>query len=186
MRPGLSHLDGFAVVGLADRSGARLDNIPLRSPVPSWRSVVQTGVMVIVGALVLGRGTARSLVAREMSRVVDSPESVTTKSDQAVFHSSHGVARLEHGRTLRSGKRFRAFPVAVGCDDPDDDETSDDPADDGDVWEELDPFSETEAQVFVCYQVVSCHDQDLGTESQPLWTEPLHFISLLKLQRLRC
>jgi hypothetical protein len=186
MRPGLSHLEGSAVVGLADRSGARLDNIPLRSLVPSWRSIVQTGVMVIVGALVLGRGTARSLVAREMSRVVDSPESVSTKSDQAVFHSSHGVARLENGWTLRSGKRFRAFPVAVGCDDPDDDETSDDPADDDDAWEGLDAFSETEAPVFACHHVVSCLGQDLETESEPLSTEPLHFISLLKLQRLRC
>ena len=76
--------------------------------------------------------------------------------------------------------------MTVGCDDPNDDETLDDPADDDDAWDGLNAFGETEVPVSAWFQAVGCYHSDLETQSEPLWYEPFVFTSFLTLQQLRC
>jgi hypothetical protein len=76
--------------------------------------------------------------------------------------------------------------VAVGCDDPNDDETSDDPTDDDDGWEDLNAFAETLVPVSAWLQDQACYQSDPETQSEPPWSAPLLLTSYLALQRLRC
>ena len=78
------------------------------------------------------------------------------------------------------------FYVTVGLDDPNNDETSDDPGDDDDGWEGLNAFSETEVPVSALLQEIGCCQSEPKTQSEPLWSAPLFFTSFLTLQRLRC
>ena len=96
-----------------------------------------------------------------------------------------GLVRPEGRCTLRSGKCRHVVFVTVGCDDPNDDETSNDSADD-DAWEGLNALGETEVPVSAWFQDVGCYHSDLETQSEPLWYEPFVFTSFLTLQRLRC
>jgi len=78
------------------------------------------------------------------------------------------------------------FYVTVGLDDPNDDETSDDPGDDDDGWEGLNAFSETEVPVSALLQEIACYQSELETQSEPLWFAPPFFTSFPTLQPLRC
>jgi len=78
------------------------------------------------------------------------------------------------------------FYVAVGWDDPNDDETSDDPGDDDDGWEGLNAFSETEVPVSALLQEIACYQSELDSQSEPLWFAPPCFTSFPTLQPLRC
>jgi hypothetical protein len=71
-------------------------------------------------------------------------------------------------------------------DDPNDDETSDDPADDDDAWEGLNAVGETEAPVLAWFQQSACSLTGLESRSEPFSYETFYFTSFLTLQRLRC
>jgi len=150
------------------------------------RTLLQIGLMALACALCLGRvSTAGSPAARDMTPPQDVTERATTP-DQASCESLAGVDRVHGGWVLRWGKSPRVFFVSLRWDDPNDDETSDDPADDDDGWEGLNALGETEVPVPAWFQEVGCFHSDLETESEPLWYEPSHFTSFLTLQQLRC
>ena len=120
-----------------------------------------------------------------MTPPLDVPDRATTPV-RVVSSPFLGVVRLESRCSLRSGKCRHVIFVTVGWDDPNDDETSDDPADDDDGWEGLNALHETEVPVPAWFQEVGCYHSDLETQSEPLWYEPFLFTSFLTLQRLRC
>jgi len=105
---------------------------------------------------------------------------------RAVSDPPVGVARPDTRRTLRSGKRLHVFYVTVCWDDPYDDETSDDPADDDDAWEGLNAFSETEVPVSALLLEMGCYQSEPETQSEPLWSGPPFVTSFLTLPPLRC
>ena len=175
----------FCGVTIPSGPGARPDKRGSGNPVPPRRTLLQTGLMALVFTLALGRAsTAGSLAARNMTPPPDVPDRARTPV-RAVSDPPVDVARPDTRWTLRSGKRLHVFYVTVGCDDPNDDETSDDPADD-DGWEGLNTLGETEVPVSAWFQAVGCYHSDLETQSEPLWYEPFVFTSFLTLQRLRC
>ena len=93
------------------------------------------------------------------------------------------LARTPDGPYGRAS-RLHVFYVIVGWDDPNDDETSYDPADDDDDDEEgLNAVSETEVPVSAWFQEMGCYQSDPETQSEPLWSQPLLFTSFLTLQR---
>ena len=106
---------------------------------------------------------------------------VLSIADQGVGGTRHDLRWVP-----RSGKRLRAFFVAFGWDDPNDDETSDDPADDDDGWEGLSTVSESEAPVYAWFADVGSYQSDLELRPESVWSEPLLHTSFLKLVRLRC
>ena len=110
----------------------------------------------------------------------------STTPVQALSDTLVGVVRHQSGWTLRWGRWPRVLFATVRLDDPNDDETSDDPADDDDAWEGLNALGETEVPVSAWFQEVGCYHSDLETRSEPLWYEPFHVTSFLTLQRLRC
>ena len=176
----------FCGVTIPSGPGARPDKLGSGNPVPPRRTLLQTGLMALVFTLALGRAsTAGSIAARDMTPPPDVPHRartpVRTLSDPPV-----GVARPDTRWTLRSGKRLHVFYVTVGCDDPNDDETSDDPADDDDGWEGLNAFSETEVPVSALLQEIGCCQSEPEAQSEPLWPASPFVTSFLTLQRLRC
>jgi hypothetical protein len=176
----------FCGVSIASGSGARPDKLGSGNPVPPRRTLLQTGLMALVCALVLGRAsTAGSFAARDMTPPPDVPDRARTPV-RALSDPPVGVARPDTRWTLRSGKRLHVFYVTVGLDDPNDDETSDDPTDDDDGWEGLNALSETEVPVSALLQEIGCYQSDPEAQSEPLWFAPPFFTSFLTLQRLRC
>ncbi len=73
---------------------------------------------------------------------------------------------------LTVGQASPRVQVTVGLDDPNDDETSDDPADDDDGWEGLNAFSETEVPLSALLQEIGCCQSEPETQSEPLWSSP--------------
>jgi len=176
----------FCGVPIPSGPGVRPDNFGSGNAVPSWRTLLQTGLMALVCTLVLGRvSTAGSIAARDMTPppdVHDRPRTpVRALSDPPV-----GVARPDTRWTLRSGKRLHVFYVTVGLDDPNDDETSDDPGDDDDGWEGLNAFSEAEVPLSALLQEIGCCQSEPETQSESLWSALPFSTSFLTLQRLRC
>jgi hypothetical protein len=167
-------------------SGARLDGLGSGDRVTPRRSKIQVLLMALACALLLGRAsTAGSLAEPRVTPPLDLADRATTPVP-VVSNTLLGLVRLEGRCTLRSGRCRHVFFVTVGCDDPNDDETSDDPADDDDAWEGLNAFGETEVPVPAWFQDVGCDHSDLETQSESLWYEPFLFTSFLTLQRLRC
>src|SRR5271157_2029969 len=154
----------FCGVPIPSGPVARPDNLGSGNAVPPRRTLLQTGLMALVCTLVLGASTAGSLAARDMTPPPDVPDRARTPvrglSDPPV-----GVARPDT-RTLRSGKRLNVFHVTVSGDDPNDDETSDDP-----------PFSETKVPVSALLQEIGCYQSEPETQSEPLWFAPAFFTS---------
>ncbi|MGB2612285.1 MAG: hypothetical protein WBC80_25195 [Isosphaeraceae bacterium] len=120
-----------------------------------------------------------------MTPALDLADRATT-SVPVVSNTLFGLVRPEGRYTLRSGRCRHMVFVTVGCDDPNDDETSDDPADDDDAGEGLNALGETEVPVSAWFQDVGCYHSDVETQSEPLWYDPFVFTSFLTLQRLRC
>jgi len=142
--------------------------------------------MALACTLLLGRiSTGGSLAARDMTPPQDVADRASTPV-QASCDPLAGVVRVHGGWVLRWGKSPRVFCATTRWDDPNDDETSDDPADDDDGWEGLNALSETEVPVPAWFQEVGCFHSDLESQSEPLWSEPPLFTSFLTLQRLRC
>jgi|SRR5271157_1057065 len=165
---------------------AGLDGPGLGDRVTHRRTKVQVLLMALACSLFLGRAsTAGSLAERQVTPPLDVPDRATTPI-RVVSDPFLGLVRLESRCTLRSGKCRHVLFVAVGWDDPNDDETSDDPGDDDDAWEGLNALGETEVPVSAWFQEVGCYHSDLETQCEPLWNEPFVFTSFLTLQRLRC
>ncbi len=154
--------------------------------VPHRRTLLQIGLMAVACALLLGRiSIAGSLAARDKAPphdVIDRPATL----DQVSCEPLASLDRVHGGWILRWGKSPRVFCASLHWDDPNDDETSDDPADDDDGWEGLNALGETEVPVSAWFQEVGCFHSDLEAQAEPLWYEPFHFTSFLTLQRLRC
>jgi hypothetical protein len=170
---------------LAFRPAERVRSMAGRA---SWSfcTLLRIGLMALACALFLGRAaTAGSLAERQVTPALDVPDRATTpvRVESSPFL---GVVRLESRCSLRSGKCRHVIFVTVGWDDPNDDETSDDPADDDDGWEGLNALHETEVPGPAWLQEVGCHHSDLESQSESLWYEPFLFTSFLTLQRLRC
>ena len=166
--------------------GARLDGLGSGDRVTPRRTKIQVLLMALACALLLGRAsTAGSLAEPQVTPALDLADRATTPVP-VVSNTLLGLVRLEGRCTLRSGRCRHVVFVTVGCDDPNDDETSDDPADDDDAWEGLNALGETEVPVSAWFQEVGCYHSDLETQSEPLWYEPFVFTSFLTLQRLRC
>ncbi len=162
------------------------DKLGSGNPASHRRTLVQIGLMALACALFLGRAsTAGSLAEHQLTPPIDVPDRATTPV-RVMCNPLLGLVRLESRCTLRSGKCRHPVFVTVGCDDPNDDETSDDPADDDDAWEGLNALGETEVPVSAWFQEVGCYHSDLEAQSEPLWYEPFVFTSFLTLQRLRC
>jgi|SRR5271166_874517 len=150
------------------------------------RTLVQVGLMALACVLFLGRAsTAGSLAERRVTPPVDVADRAMTPV-RVVTNPLSGLVRPEGRCTLRSGRCRHVFFVTVGWDDPNDDETSDDPADDDDAWEGLNALGETEVPVSAWFQEVGCYHSDPEAHSESLWYEPFLFTSFLTLQRLRC
>ncbi len=150
------------------------------------RTLLRIGLMALACVLLLGRGsTAGNLAERQVTPPLNVPDRATMPV-RVVSSPFLGPVRLESRCSLRSGKCRHVTFVTVGCDDPNDDETSDDPADDDDGWEGLNALHETEVPVPAWFQEVGCYHSDLETQAEPLWYEPFLFTSFLTLQRLRC
>ena len=165
----------FCGVPIAGGPGARPDKLGSGNPVPPRRTLLQTGLMALVCTLALGRtSTAGSLAARDMTPPPDVPDRATTPV-RALSDPLVGVVRPDTRWTLRSGKRLHVFYVTVGLDDPNDDETSDDPGDDDDGWEGLNAFSETEVPVSALLQEIGSCQSEPETQSEPLWFVPPFF-----------
>ncbi len=176
----------FCGVPIPSGPGVRPDNFGSGNAVPSWRTLLQTGLIALVCTLVLGQAsTAGSIAARDMTPPPDVPDRARTPV-RALTHPPVGVARPDTRWTLRSGKRLPVFYVTVGLDDPNDDETSDDPGDDDDGWEGLNAFSETEVPVSALLLEIGCYQSEPKTQSEPLWSAVPFFTSFLTLQQLRC
>ncbi len=153
---------------------------------PHRRTSLQIGLMAVACAFLLGRiSTAGSLAARDITPPQDVADRATAP-DQGSCEALAGVDRVHGGWILRWGKSPRVFFVSLRWDDPNDDETSDDPGDDDDGWEGLNALGETEVPVSAWFQEVGCYHSDLEAQSEPLRYEPSHFTSFLTLQRLRC
>ncbi len=156
------------------------------NPVLARCTWLQIGLMAVASVLLAARiSTAGSLAARDTSPPQDVADRATT-ADQASCEPVAGMDRVHGGWILRWGKSPRVFLASLHWDDPNDDETSDDPADDDDGWEGLNALSETEVPVPAWFQEVGCFHNDLEARSEPLWYEPLHSTSFLMLQQLRC
>ncbi len=165
--------------------GSRLDGLASGDRVTPRRTKIQVFLMALACALLLGRAsTAGSLAEPQVTPALDLADRATTPVP-VVSNTLLGLVRPEGRCTLRSGKCRHVFFVTVGWDDPNDDETSDDPADD-DGWEGLNTLGETEVPVSAWFQAVGSYHSDLATQSEPLWYEPFVFTSFLTLQRLRC
>ncbi len=153
---------------------------------PRGRSLLQIGLLALACVLLPGRiSTAGSVEARD----VPPPQDVTdraTSPDQASCEPFAGLDRVHGGWILRWGKTPRVFFASLHWDDPNDDETSDDPADDDDGWEGLNALGETEVPVPAWFQEVVAYHGDLEVQAELLWYEPFHFTSFLTLQQLRC
>jgi len=159
--------------------GSRLDGLG------SGDRVTPLFLMILACALLLGRASiAGSLAEPQGTPPLDHADRATTPVP-VVSNTLLGLVRLEGRCTLRSGRCRHVVFVTVGWDDPNDDETSDDPADD-DAWEGLNAVGETEVPVSAWFQEVGCYHSDLDTQSEPFWYEPFLFTSFLTLQRLRC
>ncbi len=165
--------------------GSRLDGLGSGDRVTPRRTKIQVLLMALACALLLGRAsTAGSLAEPQVTPPLDLADRASTPVP-VVSNTLLGPVRLEGRCTLRSGRCRHVVFVTVGWDDPNDDETSDDPADD-DAWEGLNALGETEVPVSAWFQDVGCYHSDLETQSEPLWYEPFVFTSFLTLQRLRC
>ncbi|MBV8309089.1 MAG: hypothetical protein JO344_01700 [Planctomycetaceae bacterium] len=159
--------------------GSRLDGLG------SGDRVTPLFLMILACALLLGRASiAGSLAEPQGTPSLDHADRATTPVP-VVSNTLLGLVRLEGRCTLRSGRCRHVVFVTDGWDNPNDDETSDDPADD-DAWEGLNAVGETEVPVSAWFQEVGCYHSDLDTQSEPLWYEPFLFTSFLTLQRLRC
>ena len=166
--------------------GSRLDGLGSGDRVTPRRTKIQVLLMALACALLLGRtSTAGSLAEPQVTPALDLADRATTPVP-VVSNTLLGLVRPEGRCTLRSGRCRHVVFVTVGCDDPNDDETSDDPADDDDAWEGLNALGETEVPVSAWFQEVGCYHSNLETQSEPLWYEPFVFTSFLTLQRLRC
>jgi len=165
---------------------ARLDKPGSGNTALHQRTLLRIGLMALACVLFLGRpSTAGSLVERQVTPPLDVPDWATTPV-KVMSNPFLGLVRLESRCSLRSGKCRHVIFVTVGWDDPNDDETSDDPGDDDDAWEGLNALGETEVPVSAWFQDVGCYHSDVETQSEPLWYEPFVFTSFLTLQRLRC
>ena len=165
--------------------GTRREGLGSGDRVAPRRTKIQVLLMALAWALLLGRAsTAGSLAEPQVTPPLDVPDRATTPVP-VVSNTFLGLVHLEGRYTLRSGRCRHVVFVTVGCDDPNDDETSDDPADD-DAWEGLNVLGETEVPVPAWFQDVGCYHSDLETQSEALWYEPFLFTSFLTLQRLRC
>src|SRR5271157_816061 len=176
----------FCGVTVPTGPDARLDKPGSETPALHRRTLLRIGLMALACALFLVRAaTAGSLAERQVTPALVVPDWATTPV-QASSDPLVGVLRLHSGWILRWGRLPRGFFATVGWDDPNDDETSDDPADDDDGWEGLNALHETEVPGPAWLQEVGCHHSDLEAQSEPLWYEPFLFTSFLTLQRLRC
>jgi hypothetical protein len=146
----------------------------------------RTCLLVLSCILLVGRlSTAGSFAARDVASAQDVTDRATTPA-QAGCDPLAGVIRVHGGWVLRWGKSPRVSFATTHWDDPNDDETSDDPADDDDGWEGLNALSESEVPVPAWFQQVGCFHSDLEARSETPWYEPFHVTSFLTLQRLRC
>src|SRR5271166_866056 len=166
-------------------TGGKLDGLDSGDRVKPWRTKIQVLLMALACALLLGRASiAGSLAEPQVTPALDLADRATTPVP-VVSNTFLGLVHLEGRYTLRSGRCRHVVFVTVGCDDPNDDETSDDPADD-DAWEGLNVLGETEVPVPAWFQDVGCYHSDVETQSEPLWYEPFVFTTFWTLQQLRC
>ena len=146
------------------------------------------GLAALVFALgLMGQAAAKagSSASDTVCSPVDHHDGATTPDRAAADHLA-GVPRSNTRWVLRFGKHLRTFFVAFGGDDPNDNETSDDPTDDDDGWEGLKAVQVTAAPVFAWFQKAVSYQSDLEPQSGPSWSGLPFFTSFLKLQRLRC
>jgi len=142
----------FCGVPIPSGPGAMPDKPGSGNPVLHRRTLLRIGLMALTCALFLGRAsTAGSLAERQVTPPLDVPARATTPVG-VVSNPFLGLVRLESRCSLRLGKCRHVIFMTVGWDDPNDDETSDDPADDDDAWEGLNALGETEVPVPAWFQ----------------------------------
>lgn len=147
---------------------------------------VQIVLPALICVLLLGRGTV--VGNPETSPATDSADlsgQVSTPY-RVVYNPFLGPVRLGSRNILRSGRCRHAFLPTFGWDDPNDDETSDDPTDDNDGWEGLNAFGEPNVPISALFQSDGCFRSELETRSESLGYESRLHTSFLGLQRLRC
>ncbi len=161
------------------QSGRGIASVPARL----W---IQIGLPALVCALLLGRCTvAGNPETSPASDSADVSGQVSTPY-RVVYNPFLGPVRLGSRVILRSGRCHHAFLPSFGRNDPNDDETSDDPTDDDDGWEGLNAFGEPNMPISALFQSDGCFRSELGTRSESLGHESHLHTSFLSLQRLRC
>jgi hypothetical protein len=135
-------------------------------------------------ALVLGQASvAGDLAAREEGPPPDG-SSQTALSRPVRSGSPDRVARFGSGWTLRWHKRPHAIRKSECPNDPTDDETSDNPNDDDDAWDDLSADDDFSSPIVACLQeTVPGLD---APERVPVTRVPLLSSPFLPLPRLRC
>ncbi len=103
-----------------------------------------------------------------------------------LFDHLTGLARSDTRWSLRLGRRPNTFYVTFGWDDPNDDETSDDPGDDDDGYEGLSAFSEAKVPVSALLLDSACFQSELAIPSQTLCAPLDSFTSFVMWNPLRC
>jgi hypothetical protein len=103
----------------------------------------------------------------------------------------HAPIRAVKALRFMTHYRMASADSAAGSAQPEyaenlnDDETSDDPNDDDDAWDELSANYNSTEPVLLLLPRVARGPNVSGVQSVPAWTSPLTF-SFLALQRLRC
>jgi hypothetical protein len=136
------------------------------------------GALTLAQASVAGNPAAR----KEGCRPGNPVPTASTGREQPGTPDS--VARMVGSWSLRSHKHSHVFPRFAGGDDPDDNETSDDPNDDDDAWDDLNADDDTDLPIIVWprERVLSL----ITHESAPItWVAPSSS-PFLTLERLRC
>jgi hypothetical protein len=138
-------------------------------------------VAPVLALILSGASLVDGLGPRGKASAAGPSAAVRDTSDPAIPASP-----MQRGSTLRPGKRLHRLLEIALANDPTVDETSDDPADDDDAWDDLNGFEDTEAPVTAWLQESAGSPGDPEGGSVPVWAAPPLFTSFLTLQRLRC
>lgn len=176
----------FCAAPVTKSPGTCFDQLGLGIWTLPWRYLLQIGLMALLFALVLEAASiAGSFPRREVAPPPHIPEPATIPLRVVSDHHA-GLPRPEGGWILRLGRRARTFlPVPV-LDNPNDDETSDDPADDDDAWEDLEAFDDVEVPGPAWLPQIDRCQSECETPSGLFWPTRPPVIPFLTFQRLRC
>jgi hypothetical protein len=141
-------------------------------------------LVALLWALILGQASvAGNLSVRE--EVPPPDNSVPAAATGWVpSGSADSLAGSENKGSLRPHKRFHAFPRIPRGNDPNDDETSDDPNDDDDAWDDLNAHDDTDVPMLAWLQetVPFLIAPECAPAIRPVPPSP----PFLTPQRLRC